>query len=239
MKLIQKKAPKKSPVTKKKQSFDFKQFWNSVNSLNAQNYGTAPLAVKVFVLAMLVVLILALAWFVLVNRKLEEIKQAEVEQSTLIEAYKEKESKARYLDLYKDQVAQMQVEFSNLLNQLPKETRVSELIDGINMVGSGSGLRFQNIAVQDEIEQEFFIEQPITITGIGEYHQFGDFVSGIASLPRIITMHDFEVKNQQPNLSVMPQLQLVLQTKTYRSKEVTEENPVGNLAETPAEGDSQ
>lgn len=238
MKLTRKKAVKKTPVAvKKKQSFDFKQFWNSVNSLNGQNYGTAPLPVKLFILAMLMALILALAYFLLVNKKREEIAQAEAEQVTLLKTYQEKESKARHLDVYKEQVAQMEVEFSELLNQLPKDTRVSELIDGINMVGAGSGLRFQNITVQDEIEQEFFIEQPITITGIGEYHQFGNFVSGVAALPRIITMHDFEVKNQQPSLSVMPQLQMVLQTKTYRSKEAVEEN--AEASATPAEGASQ
>lgn len=231
MKLTRKKAVKKSPVAaRKKQSFDFKQFWNSVNSLNAQNYGSAPVAVKAFVLAMMVAAILAISWFLLISKKLDAIKSAEAEQQTLLETYKEKVGKARHLDAYKDQVAQMEIEFAELLNQLPKDTRVSELINGINMVGSGSGLRFQDISVQDEIEQEFFIEQPITITGIGEYHQFGDFVSGIATLPRIITMHDFEVKNQQPDLTVMPQLQLVLQTKTYRSKEVKEEAPPADAA---------
>lgn len=239
MKLIQKKNAKKAVVAKKKQSFDFKKFWNSVNSLNAENYGSAPLPVKIFVVAMMVAILAVLAWIVLISKKLDEIKAAEAEKVTLLQTYKEKESKARHLEEYKDQVVQMEADFAELLNQLPKDTRVSELIEGINMVGNGSGLRFQDITVEKEVEQEFFIEQPIKITSIGEYHQFGDFVSGIARLPRIITMHDFEVKNQQPNLSVMPQLQLVLQTKTYRSKEVTEENPVGNLAETPAEGDSQ
>jgi len=87
-------------------------------------------------------------------------------------------------------------------------------------VGSGSGVRFQDISVQAEVEQEFFIEQPIQIIGLGDYHQFGSFVSGIAALPRIITMHDFEIKNPQPSLDRMPELQLVLQTKTYRSKGV-------------------
>ncbi|MDO4251569.1 MAG: type 4a pilus biogenesis protein PilO, partial [Moraxella sp.] len=85
-------------------------------------------------------------------------------------------------------------------------------------------IRFQDISVEAEVEQEFFIEQPIKITSVGEYHQFGDFLTGISTLPRIITMHDFEIKNQKPSLDVMPELQLVLNTKTYRSKEIKQED---------------
>ncbi|AWY21631.1 hypothetical protein DQF64_03390 [Moraxella bovis] len=190
-----------------------------VNSLNGQNYGSAPLPVKIFILAMMLAIILVLAWLLLISKKLDEIKQAENQQVGLLESYKEKESKARHLQAYEAQVAQMETDFADLLAQLPIDTRVPELVDGINMVGSGSGVRFQDISVQPEVEQEFFIEQPIQIIGLGDYHQFGSFVSGIAALPRIITMHDFEIKNPQPSLDRMPELQLVLQTKTYRAKD--------------------
>ena len=73
-------------------------------------------------------------------------------------------------------------------------------------------------------KNEFFIEQPIRIAALGEYHQFGNFISGLAALPRIITMHNFEVSNPQPSLDVLPELNLVLQTKTYRSKEATSDD---------------
>lgn len=226
MKLAKKKPEKakKSPVVKKKkQSFDFKSFQNSLNSLNKDNYGSAPLPVRIFLVIALVAFILAMSWFLLISKKLDEIKSAEAQQVTLLEQFKERESKARHLDAYKAQVEQMEVEFVELLNQLPKDTRVSELIRGINMVGSGSSIRFQDISVEAEVEQEFFIEQPIKITAVGEYHQFGDFITGISTLPRIITMHNFELRNQKPSLDVMPELQLVLNTKTYRSKELKEE----------------
>lgn len=233
MKAIRKKSATKSKavVAKKKQSFDFKAFSNSLNSLNKDNYGSAPAPVKAFIIAMMVLAILALAWFLLAKPKLEEIKAAEAQQESLLEQYKEKEAKARHLQEYKDQVEQMRLDFSELLNQLPKDTRVSELIEGINMIGSGSGIRFKDISVTEEVEQEFFIEQPINIKAVGEYHQFGNFVTGIAALPRIITMHNFEVKNTQPSLDKMPELELVLSTKTYRSKEVAEET---TEASTPA-----
>lgn len=224
MKLTRKKGAKKVAAVNKKPSFDFKAFSNSLNSLNKDNYGSAPVAVKVFIVVFLVAVLLALAWFALFKPKLEEIESVQAEREALLQTYEEKEGKARHLQAYTDQVNQMEVDFTELLNQLPKDTRVSELIEGINMVGNGSGIRFQDISVEPEVEQEFFIEQPIRITALGEYHQFGDFTTGIAALPRIITMHNFELKNQNPSLDVMPQLQLVLNTKTYRSKEVAEEN---------------
>ena len=95
---------------------------------------------------------------------------------------------------------------------------------------------FQDISVEPEIENEFFIEQPIRIAALGEYHQFGSFISGLAALPRIITMHDFEVSNPQPTLDVLPELNLVLQTKTYRSKEAAPEGDTAAATDTNAGG---
>lgn len=240
MKMARKKtaAPKKKnsvAAKKKKQSFDFKAFSNSLNSLNKDNYGSAPLPVKVFMIVMMLAVIGALAYFLVIKPKREEIAGAEAQQQVLLDAYKEKELKARYLQEYKDQVAQMELDFAELLNQLPKDKQVSTLVEGINMVGSGSGIRFKGITVPDEVEKEFFIEQPINITAVGEYHQFGSFATGIAALPRIITMHDFEVRNTQPSLDKMPELELTLTTKTYRSKEVVEE-PASPDAAAPAGG---
>lgn len=233
MKLTKKKTLVKTPkaaLTPKK-SFDFNEFRRSFESLDNQNYGSWPLAVKVTVLVMIVGFIAALAWALPISSKIDEIKAAEAQQVTLLEAYRGKESKARHLAAYKSQVTQMETEFNALLNQLPKDTRVSELVEGINMTGVGSNIRFQDISVEPEVEQEFFIEQPIRIAALGEYHQFGAFISGLAALPRIITMHDFEVNNPQPSLDKQPELTLVLQTKTYRSKETNPEEPA---AATPA-----
>lgn len=227
MKLTKKKSLVKTPKVDStpKKSFDFNEFRRSFESLDNQNYGSWPLAVRVTVLLMIVGFIAALAWALPISSKIDEIKAAEAQQATLLETYREKESKARHLAAYKSQVSQMETEFNALLNQLPKDTRVSELVEGINMTGVGSNIRFQDISVEPEIEQEFFIEQPIRIAALGEYHQFGAFISGLAALPRIITMHDFEVNNPQPTLDQLPELTLVLQTKTYRSKETNPDEP--------------
>lgn len=224
MKLARKKSlikTKKTAVRPKKQ-FTFNDFRRSFESLDTENYGSWPLPVKVTVFIFIIGFIVALAWAMPISSKIDQIKAAESEQQTLLDSYREKESRARHLEAYKSQVVQMEAEFKTLLDQLPKETRVSELVEGINMTGVGSNIRFQDISVEPEIENEFFIEQPIRIAALGEYHQFGSFISGLAALPRIVTMHDFEVSNPQPTLDTLPELNLVLQTKTYRSKEIAD-----------------
>ena len=225
MKLNRKKSLIKTKKTalKPKQQFDLQEFRRSFESLDSENYGSWPLPVKVTVIGLIITLIAALAWALPISSKIDEINAAESQQQTLLDSYREIESRARHLNAYQEQVVQMEAEFNTLLDQLPKDTRVSELVEGINMTGVGSNIRFQDISVEPEIENEFFIEQPIRIAALGEYHQFGSFISGLAALPRIITMHDFEVSNPQPTLDVLPELNLVLQTKTYRSKEADPE----------------
>lgn len=216
-------------VRPKKQAMTFAEFQSSFQSLDSNNFGSWPAVVKITIIIGIISVIALLTYFIPVKKKLDEIKAAESEKQSLLQTYKEKESKARHLDEYKNQIAQMEVEFNSLLDQLPKETRVPELVRGINMTGVGSNIRFKRITVEQEVEQEFFIEQPIKIEASGDYHQFGSFVSGLAALPRIITMHNFEVKNLQKgsnsgmNLENVTTLNLILDTKTYRSKTINEQ----------------
>jgi len=238
MKFVRKKSLVKTKKTalKPKKQFDLNEFRRSFESLDSENYGSWPLPVKVTVIGLIITFIASLSWALPISSKIDEIKAAESQQQTLLDSYREKESRARHLEAYQAQVVQMETEFNTLLDQLPKDTRVSELVEGINMTGVGSNIRFQDISVEPEIENEFFIEQPIRIAALGEYHQFGSFISGLAALPRIITMHDFEVSNPQPSLDVLPELNLVLQTKTYRSKEAAPEDEAAVATDTNAGG---
>lgn len=240
MKFARKKIllKKKKTANRAKEPFDFDKFRGSFQSLDSENYGSWPLAVKITVLVFMIAFIAALSWAFPISSKIDAIKAAESEEQTLLDIYREKESRARHLTAYKAQVTQMEIEFNTLLEQLPKDTRVSEVLEGINMTGVGSNIRFQDISVEPEIENEFFIEQPIRIAALGEYHQFGSFISGLAALPRIITIHDFEVSNPQPTLDALPELNLILQTKTYRSKEITDNDPAEGAAEDAATDDS-
>ncbi len=232
MSLLKKKkrvklGKKKSAVKfkKKKQSMSFAEFKQSFSSLDSNNYGSWPWVVKLTLILAMLFVIAFVTYMIPVKKKISQIEAAEREEESLLQAYREKESKARHLDEYKNQIAQMEVEFNSLLERLPKETRVSELVKGINMTGLGSGIRFEKITVKPELQQEYFIEQPIEIEANGGYHQFGEFISGLASLARIISVHDFTVKSpvdkkitEKTLEKTESDLGLVLQTKTYRSK---------------------
>ena len=112
----------------------------------------------------------------------------------------------------------MEANFNQQLEQLPKETEIPGLVEDINVSGVNSGLKFKNIRLEPEIRQEFFIEQPISIEATGDYHSFGSFVSGIAALPRIVTLHDFDISASSNNekKTDIPQISYSVKAKTYR-----------------------
>ncbi|HGX6699409.1 TPA: type 4a pilus biogenesis protein PilO, partial [Acinetobacter baumannii] len=132
--------------------------------------------------------------------------------------FREKDSKLRNLQQYQVQLQEMQANFNQQLEQLPKETEIPSLVEDINLTGVNSGLKFKNIRLEDEVKQEIFIEQPIAIEATGDYHAFGAFVSSIAALPRIVTMHDFtvDVSPAKDNKSDIPVLNYSIKAKTYR-----------------------
>ncbi len=219
------KGKKSKKAIKKKQSMSFKEFSQSFQSLDNNNYGSWPVVVKITILLLILILAAVLTYFLLVSPKMDDIRAAENEKQALLDTYREKESKARHLDEYKNQIAQMETEFNSLLDQLPKDTRVPELVRSLNMTGVGSNIRFRKITVKEEKKREFFIEQAIEIEAVGDYHQFGTFISGIAGLPRIMTIHDFDVtvkegKSDDINMEEIDNLELTLVTKTYRSKDI-------------------
>lgn len=217
----------------KKKSFDVQEFLNSFNSLDPQNMGNWPTAVKVTIYIFILLLTLAAAYFVLVRPLLEDINNARAQEESLLNEYREKDSKLRNLKLYQIQVEEMERTFGELLQQLPKETEIPGLVEDINFTGVSSGLRFNNIKVQPEIKQEFFIELPMSIEAQGDYHSVGAFSSGIAALPRIVTLHDFTIETLPPEKvkSEIPALKMIVDAKTYRYNDQAQEG-----ADKPAEG---
>lgn len=215
-------APKKKP-------FNFQEFINSFNSLDPQNMGSWPTSVKITIYIFIILLTLALAYFVVIRPLLDDINNARAQEDSLLNEFREKDSKLRNLRLYQTQVEQMELTFGQLLQQLPKETEIPGLVEDINFTGVSSGLKFSNITVQPEIKQEFFIELPISMVAQGDYHAFGSFVSGLAALPRIVTLHDFTIE-AVPALqtkSEIPVLQMTVQAKTYRYSEPTDADASG------------
>src|SRR5690606_1767000 len=119
---------------------------------------------------------------------------------------------AANLEAYRQQMVEMEESFGTLLSQLPGQTEVPGLLEDITFTGLGSGLEFSSIQLQSEVAQEFYVELPINITVTGGYHDFGAFVSGVASLSRIVTLHDFAiVAGANRN-----ELNMNITAKTYR-----------------------
>ncbi|RKG31585.1 type IV pilus inner membrane component PilO [Acinetobacter tianfuensis] len=204
-----------APV-KKKMTLD--KFLQQFNTLDPNNYGSWPLSVKITCWILIFAFVLVLSYFVMIKGKIEAIANASAQEQNLLNEFKEKDSKLRNLQQYQTQLQEMETRFNQQLDQLPKETEIPGLVEDINVTGVNSGLKFKNIRLEPEVKQEFFIEQPISIEATGDYHAFGSFVSGIAGLSRIVTLHDFTISatGSSNAKSEIPKIDYVMQAKTYR-----------------------
>lgn len=166
---------------------------NDFSNLDPDNIGAWPLPVKVacWLLAMVAVVVIS---YQLVLRDQHASLEVETQkEASLRSEFQLKVQDAANLDAYKAQMMEMTDSFSALLLQLPKDTEVPGLLDDISNNGQQSGLSFEAIDLQQEKKADFYIELPISIKVKGGYHDFGTFVSGVAGLPRIVTLHDFVI----------------------------------------------
>jgi len=185
-----------------------------VNDLDFNNVGSWPAALKTIVGALLLVLVLAGGYFFYIQDMQAQLDQARTDEVTLKEQFSNKAFQAANLTAYKTQMVEMENTFGALLRQLPSDTEVPGLLEDITRTGLGSGLEFEEIKLLPEAAQQFYIELPIQITVTGAYHDLATFVSGVASLPRIVTLHDFEIK---PVDTKSPgKLRMSILAKTYR-----------------------
>jgi type IV pilus assembly protein PilO len=220
------------PVAKKKQ-YSFEDFTNSFNSLDPQNMGNWPVPVKITLCIFVMLMTLAVAYFLMIRPVMDQISGAQSQEETLLTEYRDKDSKLRNLQLYEIQVNQMEETFGQLLRQLPKESEIPGLIEDINFTGVGSGMQFNDIKVEPEMSREFFVELPISIKGQGDYHSFGGFISGLAALPRIVTVHNFNIvpmsQTNKANVEV-PVLNMTLQARTYRYNDQVDAKSASDMA---------
>ena len=201
---------------KKKMTLD--KFLQQFNTLDPNNYGSWPLSVKITCWILIMMMIGILGYFALIKGQIDAISNANAQEQNLLNEFREKDSKLRNLQQLQAQLQEMEANFNQQLEQLPKETEIPGLVEDINVSGVNSGLKFKNIRLENEIKQEFFIEQPISIEATGDYHAFGSFVSGIAALPRIVTLHDFDItgtENKEKKTDI-PQITYNVKAKTYR-----------------------
>lgn len=195
---------------------DLRNFdWNDLTDL--ETIGGWPAPVKALIAIIVFAGALAAGYFFHVQNLQVRLQGVMAEESQLRIEFEQKAFLAANLEEYRAQTVEMEESFTELLRQLPSETEVPGLVDDVTETGIGSGLEFDNIALQPEMVQEFYIELPIDVDVVGDYHDFGTFVSGVASLDRIVTLHDFSITRRADSL-----LDMNIQARTYRYKDVNE-----------------
>jgi type IV pilus assembly protein PilO len=187
-----------------------------LRSLDWRDPGRWPFPIRAGVIAVCFVLLSIVAVYLFVwQPKQPELATLENQESQLRNEYRTKHQKAVNLELYKQQLADIEKSFGAMLRQLPSKTEVDNLLVDISQTGLAAALDEKLFQPQTEIKKDFYAERPIKIRLTGSYHEFGEFVSGIAALPRIVTLHDIQIKAADKS-SVFDQLQMELTAKTYR-----------------------
>jgi type IV pilus assembly protein PilO len=182
-----------------------------ISELDLSTIGSWPVAIKAAVIGVLCALVLVLGYFLHIKNMLDDLERVRGQESELKSEFERKQAKAANLDAYKQQMKEMEVSFGTMLRQLPSKTEVDDLLVDISQTGLSSGIEFELFKPLSEKKIDFYAELPIQISMVGSYHQFGDFVSGIAALPRIVTLHNISLKDTKGG-----KLQMDVQAKTYR-----------------------
>lgn len=194
---------------------DLKNFdWADLQDFDTM--GVWPVAVKIIIVVVIFAACLAGGYFFHIQNLQIELEQVQSEENDLRVEFEQKAFLAANLEEYRAQTVEMEESFEELLRQLPSETEVPGLVDDVTETGEGSGLEFDNIALQGEVVQEFYVELPIDIDVVGDYHDFGTFVSGVASLDRIVTLHDFTINSRAEDTD----LAMNITARTYRYRDV-------------------
>jgi len=185
---------------------------SELNELDFDDMGNWPVAAKVLGIAVICIAVLGGGYWFDTKDQLTELDRLEQTELKLKAEFKSNARKAANIDLYKQQMIDMKQSFGAMLKQLPSQTEVAELLVDISQTGLASGLEFDLFKVDNEVPLDFYAELPIRIRVTGEYHEFGSFVSGVAALPRIVTLHDFSIKSSEKS----DQLIMEATAKTYR-----------------------
>ena len=184
-------------------------------NLDPQNIGAWPLPIRIAVIAVVCAGIGYATFHYEVNPHLDALEKVEKEEVTLRGTFEVKQKKAANMQALKEQLAEMKQSLGDMIRQLPDKTEVAGLIVDISQTGLAAGLEFKLFKPGKEKPAEFYSELPISIMVIGGYHQLGEFVSGIAALPRIVTTHDISIKKgggERPG-----ELTMEATAKTYRA----------------------
>ena len=200
---------------------------SNLKNLDFNNIGNWPNQAKAIFCVLLALLIVVLAYLGVVRGMTEELEGLEQREIALRQEFESEQKRAVNLDPLKQQLAQMEQVLQQMLRQLPSKTEMPDLIIDISQTALSSGLNNELFQPGEEMTKEFYAEKPIALRLVGSYHQFGAFVSGVASLPRVVilTMHDNNLKPKDPKAGITARsgaLELSGTVKTYRYLDDTE-----------------
>ena len=186
-----------------------------LKSLDVNDIGRWPFAFRAAVIAIVFVVVLGMGiYWLIIEDKAPALQRVQEEEETLRVSFENKQKKAANYDAYKAQLSQMEQSFGTMLRQLPGKTEIPSLIVDISQTGLAAGLSEKLFQPLAEVPKDFYAEKPITISLSGGYHEIANFVSGIAALPRIVTLHDINITpDGQDNYD---QLTIQVTAKTYR-----------------------
>ena len=169
---------------------------NELRDLDFNDIGSAPSSVRYVILSVLLIVILTIGYFLLIKAKTEQLELVQNLENGLRSTFEAKQAKAANLESYEAQLAEMQELLETMFRQLPSKTEMDKLLVDVSQTALGAGIDVQLFQPNTEAFHDFYAERPISVRMLGDYHQFGEFVSGVASLPRVVilTMHDIALR---------------------------------------------
>jgi type IV pilus assembly protein PilO len=180
--------------------------------LDVNNVGSWPGAVKGIVMFLVLAAVIGAGYYLHLTDKRAMLERVQLQEKDLRAEYEDKSFQAANLEIYRQQKVEMEKTFGTLLRQLPSDTEVPGLLEDITRAALDNELKIESITLQPERPSQFYVELPIDIAVEGNYHRLGQFVSAVANLSRIVTLHDFKIVPQQRGEG----LQMTIQAKTYR-----------------------
>ena len=214
----------------------------ALKDLSLNNTAVWPQQFKIAFCVIIAAFIIGMVWYFFITDQREQLAKLDTEESNLRSDFETKQGRAANLEPLKLQLAQMEQQLQQMLRQLPSKTEMPDLIIDISQTALATGITNELFQPGPEVPKEFYAEKPIALRMVGTYHQFGAFVSGVASLPRVVimTMHDISLtpRNTGPNGKIGPNsiLQLAGTVKTYRYLDEEETAAQQQNAAAPAQG---
>lgn len=190
---------------------DLEQIQGQFSNLDPDNIGNWPILVRGLIILLVCAAVLGAGYYFDTQNQIEALERVQSQEDRLKREFEQKQAKAANLEGYQAQMVEMEESFGTMLRQLPGRTEVEDLLDDITQKGLGSGLEFILFRPAAEARRDFYAELPIAIDVRGNYHQMGEFVSGVAALPRIVTLHNISIASGQGD-----KLTLTATARTYR-----------------------